>query len=122
MFQTVLLIDRDEPSVRLARAVLEGDGWRVLHSPDLAHARAVLSHIRPDLIVTALVATDLEAIGHARELAALASGVPVVAVTALNGPETEHRVRQAGCAGFLRKPISIDTFSSQLRSHVGAQP
>jgi DNA-binding response OmpR family regulator len=115
-----LIIDSDEPSVKLARTVLEADGWRVTDAPGGELSHALLAASRPDLIIWALgppIEIGLKAV---RETCALVRGVPIVAVTALNGPESEHRMLRAGCAGYISKPIDVSTFSSQLRAYLGA--
>lgn len=118
MPRTILIIDRDAPSVKLARAVLEADGWRVAQSHDGADACVRLAELRPHLIITGLLPAREAAVQQIVELKLAADGIPIVAVTSLNGPETEHRVLAAGCAGFIRKPISVTTFSAQLRAFV----
>jgi DNA-binding response OmpR family regulator len=119
---SLLIIDNDEPSVKLARTVLEADGWRIMHAPDGEHAYAVLNSVRPSLIVTALSVPIRNALELVRELRTQARNVPIIAVTALNGPDTELAALQAGCSGYIRKPIDISTFSAQLSAYLGKQP
>jgi CheY-like chemotaxis protein len=122
VFRSVLIIDNDEPSVKLARTVLEPDDWRIIHAPDGEHAYAVLKSVRPSLIVTALSVPIRAAFELVRELRTQARDIPIIAVTALNGPETELAALHAGCSGYIRKPIDISTFSAQLSAYVGKQP
>jgi DNA-binding response OmpR family regulator len=119
MPRIVLIIDPDAPSVKLARAVLEADGWRVAQASDCDHARTELAKLHPHLIVTALAPANGAALELVRDLKAAARDIPIVAVTTLSGPETEYRVLAAGCAGFIYKPISVSTFSAQLRAFLG---
>jgi two-component system, cell cycle response regulator DivK len=119
MALSVLIIDADDPSVKLARVVLEVEGWQVIHAPTNAHARELLVSARPDLVVTALGVPEEPALDLVRELKMLAREVPIVAVTALDGAES--RARAAGCAGFIQKPISIDAFAAQLHSYLGGK-
>jgi DNA-binding response OmpR family regulator len=108
---SVLIVDSDVLSVKLERTVLEADGWYVLHSPDHDHARALLATVRPDLIVTALALRAHAAVDRLKTAARAA----FVAVTAL-GVDV---ARDAGCAGFVAKPIDVNTFSAQLRAFLG---
>jgi two-component system cell cycle response regulator DivK len=114
---SVLLIDSDEPSRKLARLVLEEAKWRVVVVGSTGAARALLAETTPDLIVTEIEAVD----GYAQvtELRLSALDVPIIAVTSLRGPRSELRAFTAGCSGFIPKPIDITTFPAQLLAFVG---
>jgi len=120
MFRSVLLIDPDERSAKLARVVLEAAGWVVMYVPDLDRARQLLDHMRPRLIATELVPWP-GALPAIRELARVA-GRPVVAVTAIAGPEIALRAVGAGCAGVIHKPIAVATFAAELDAYLGDPP
>jgi two-component system cell cycle response regulator DivK len=114
---TVLLIDSDEPSRKLARLLLEEARWRVVAVESAEAARGVLAEMTPDLIVTEIEAVD----GYAQitELRLSALDVPIIAVTSHRGPRTELRAFTAGCSGFIQKPIDITTFPAQLLAFIG---
>ena len=113
----MLLIDPDERSAKLARVVLEAEGWVVMYVPDLARARELLDHMRPQLIATELVPWPgaLAAITELRRV----SSLPIIAVTAVAGPELEQRARAAGCSGLIGKPITVATFAAELAAYLG---
>lgn len=115
---SVLLVDSDAPSVKLARHVLESAGWVVRAAPSFEGAREILAQFLPHVVVTELAppTQPYEIVTNLR-LAVL--DVPSVAVTSMNGPDTEFRALTAGCSGFIRKPIDIGTFSSQLLAYLG---
>jgi len=122
MCPSVLVVDSDLPSAKLTRVVLEADDWRVMHAPDREHAREVLKHVLPDVIVTGLVVAHADALVLIRELKAMVGDVPVVAVTSFYGSDIEHHALSAGCAGFITKPIDVAQFSAQLRAFLGDAP
>jgi DNA-binding response OmpR family regulator len=113
---SVLLIDSDEPSRKLARLVLEEAKWRVVPVGNVKAARAVLAETRPDLIVTEIAPVD--GFAQVTELRIAALDIPIVAVTTLAGPKAELRAFTAGCSGFIHKPIDVMTFAGQLRAFV----
>ena len=47
-----------------------------------------------------------------------ASHVPVVALTALDFPETKRKCAEAGMDGFAPKPLGFNTFMELLAEHV----
>lgn len=113
---SVLLIDRDPPSVKLARLVLEDAGWNVITASSVEVALDLVARVRPLLVVTDLVPPDpFAAITNLRRVL---RDTPIVAVTSLDGPSIELGALSAGCDGYLRKPIDVSTFASQLRTFI----
>jgi two-component system, cell cycle response regulator DivK len=111
---SVLLIDDDERSLKLARVVLEEAGWVVMSAPTFEEAILEKS---PQLIVIELAKPAPFALVTNIRLAVL--DTPIVAVTSLDGPQTEFRALTAGCSGFIRKPIDVTTFATQLLAFIG---
>jgi len=48
--------------------------------------------------------------------------IPVLAVTAFAMRADEQRVREAGCEGYLSKPIQMTSFLRAVEELVGGQP
>lgn len=73
--------------------------------------------VAPDLIIMdiqlgGISGVDLiEAAKRDRRLA----GIPVLAVTAFAAKGDEERIRAAGAAGYLAKPVSISPFMTAVR-------
>ena len=44
--------------------------------------------------------------------------IPILAMTASVRPEDEQRALDAGCSGFVRKPIDIDELPKQVAEHI----
>ena len=61
--------------------------------------------------------SGIDLIEQAKADAAL-SNVPVLAVTAYAGKGDEDRIREAGAAGYLAKPISIMPFMNAVKGLV----
>jgi two-component system cell cycle response regulator DivK len=117
MPRSALLIDDDEPSLKLQRVVLEAEGWVVIAVRTPNEAAELLRTMRADVIVTDLFPPN--PIDTIRDLRRAAADTPIVAVTARNGPETEFQALAAGCSRFLRKPIDVGTFAAQLEPYCG---
>jgi len=115
---SVLIADDDDPSVKLARVVLEADDWVVSHMLDLDDALAVIAEARPHLIVTALTPWP-HVLSRIPQLAA--TGIPIVAVTALHDSDVERAALHAGCMALINKPIDVTTFSAQLLAYLGGR-
>jgi CheY-like chemotaxis protein len=117
---TVVLAVEDEPlNRRLVHAVLEPAGYRVIDAASLAEAREVIARDRPDVILLDLRLPDGDGLGLARELKADPALylIPIIAATASALSPVPEAAVDAGCDGFLVKPIR----PSELIAEVGRQ-
>jgi len=113
---TVLLVEDDVLSQKLAHAVLSRRGYIVSVAASLPEARAVLRHIVPTVVVTDIEFPDGGGRRLLEELRAdprLAS-VPVLAMTAHAMEGERDRLLHAGFDAYLSKPIAIDELTRQV--------
>lgn len=108
----VLVVDDDEPSLKLLRAVFESEGAVVSVARSAEEALELVRADVPAIAVIDLVLPRMSGFWLAERLrASEATGdVVLVAVSAINGLETEANVSRAGFAGFQRKPLDPLTF------------
>ena len=113
----VLIVDDNEKNLKLARDVLRAAGIETLEAANGREAIAVAVSQLPDLVLLDLRLPDMDGMAVARELAAgpRTCGIPLIALTALEAePE---RLRAAGFADHLRKPIDVVTFPDEVRGY-----
>jgi CheY-like chemotaxis protein len=104
----VVLAVEDEPlNRRLVHAILEPEGYRVHDAVTLAEAREWLRHEHPDIILLDLRLPDGDGLILARELKADPRRfmIPIIAATASALSPVPEAAVDAGCDGFLIKPI-----------------
>lgn len=112
----VLVVDDDPRNRKLARDVLEAAGFCVLEAATGAEGIAAADEHLPDVVLMDLRLPDMDGTAAARELAdgARTSSIPVVALTALALEEV------GGFAGYLAKPIDVETFPARVKSYCRA--
>jgi signal transduction histidine kinase/ActR/RegA family two-component response regulator len=110
--RTALVVD-DKPDNRgVLTALLESLGIDVLEAATAGEAQAVAVERKPDIIYMDLVLPDgsgLDAVRSIREHSVELAAVPIIAVTAEAFEATRRRCFDAGCTGFIAKPIHFDT-------------
>jgi CheY-like chemotaxis protein len=117
----ILVVDDLPESIRLVKKVLEARGYKVIEAQTGADAINAAQTELPDLILMDVRLPGgidgLEATRRIKALSQLAH-IPILAMTASVKPEDIHRALDAGCVGFIRKPIDIDELPKQVAQYI----
>ena len=125
---TILVVDDHADNRAVLIAMLGITGYRVLTAINGQEAITVTLHHQPDLILMDLAMPVMDgwsAITLLKQTPTLAH-IPVIVITAFATPEVRRRALNAGCDGYLEKPIEYDRLMTMVaRVGVlvpGAQP
>ncbi len=117
----ILVVDDKEDSRVLVGKVLRLRGYDVIGAATGEDAVNMAQTELPDLILMDVRLPGgidgLEATRRIKALPQLAH-IPILAMTASVRPEDEHKALNAGCSGFVRKPIDIDELPKQVAEHI----
>jgi CheY-like chemotaxis protein len=116
MSHTILLIEDNEQNRYLATFLLEQHGHTVVAAEDGPRGIAIAGASRPDLILLDIQLPGMDGYEVARALRETASlrGVPIVAVTSYAMVGDREKALEAGCDGYIEKPIDPDTFVAEI--------
>lgn len=105
---TILLVEDNLHNRRIFQGVLAHAGFHVLEAEDGGRALELATSTPPDLILMDLSIPVLDGWECTRQLKAdpRTRAVPIIALTAHAMRGDEERAREAGCDGYLSKPIS----------------
>ncbi len=121
----IMAVD-DEPAIlRLVRAKLQADGYRVIAAERGAAALALLEEQRPDLVVLDLMMPEMDGFETLRRIRS-ESPVPVILLTARAGDADKLRGLHGGADDYIAKPFNPDELSARvaavLRRTAGTAP
>lgn len=108
----VLIVEDNELNMRLFCDLLEAFGFKTFKCTDGSNALALAKEHLPDLIIMDIQLPEVSGLDITRWLKddVEVAHIPVLAVTAFAMRSDEERVREAGCEGYLSKPIQIRSF------------
>jgi CheY-like chemotaxis protein len=102
----VLVVDDDPVIGKSIDRVLSGKGWAVITAADGAEALEKIAREDYDMVFTDIKMPGMDGVEVARRIKAERPWLPVVIVTGYGSLDNEAKAKEAGVAGFLRKPLS----------------
>lgn len=118
-----MVVEDNDLNRKLFCDVLKANGFEVEPVADGAKVLDTARSIQPDLIIMDIQlggVSGVDLIAAAKRDRSLRE-IPVLAVTAFAAKGDEERIRAAGAAGYLSKPVSISPFMSAVRQLLPAE-
>lgn len=105
--ECILVVDENPTNVKLVSYVLELEGYRVLKASDAEEAQEIMKYCQPNLILMDIALPGIDGLTLTRQLKADArtQHIIVVALTAFAMKGDERKAVDAGCDGYITKPI-----------------
>jgi two-component system cell cycle response regulator DivK len=114
---TILLIDDSALNRKLIETVLKPQGYRVVIAEDGQAGVAAALREKPDLILMDVMMPIMNGYDATRRIKDQreTAHIPVVALTASALPQERNQAMEAGCDGYISKPIDTRAFPGQVR-------
>ncbi len=122
--RTILVIEDNEQNLYLATFLLEQNGFKVIPARSGPEGIELAGRVQPDLIILDIQLPGMDGYAVARVLRQnpALKDLPIVAVTSYAMAGDRERTLEAGCNGYIEKPINPDTFKSQIENYLKARP
>jgi CheY-like chemotaxis protein len=120
MKKKVLYIEDNEQNLYLVKFILEKAGYVFFQEREGSMGIKTAAHIKPDLILLDIqlpVMDGYQVASAIRKTPGL-TDTPVVALTSYAMPGDREKALDAGCTGYLEKPINPDTFLQFINSFI----
>jgi two-component system, cell cycle response regulator DivK len=112
----ILVVEDNALNLELVRDILTAEGYEVLEAADGAAGVAIAALERPALILMDLQLPRLDGLEATRLMRAdpRLVDIPILAVTAHAMKGDDDKARDAGCDGFITKPIQVREFAATV--------
>lgn len=120
MKQKVLVIEDNEQNLYLMNFILDKNGFEVIEARDGQEGIDIACSIKPDLILLDIQLPGMDGYEVARRLRENPEikSVPVIAVTSYAMLGDREKALEAGCTGYIEKPINPVTFTDEIKSYI----
>jgi two-component system cell cycle response regulator DivK len=117
----VLVVDDNPTNLKLIAYLLQAKGYEVHTATDAEHALEQVTNVRPALILMDLQLPGMDGLELTRRLKAdpATKDIVVIAVTAYAMKGDEERAREAGCDGYVPKPVDTRALPRIVAHHLG---
>jgi two-component system cell cycle response regulator DivK len=117
--KTILLVEDNPHNRKIFSGMLAHAGFTVLEAED-GHEALNLAELAPDLILMDLSIPGIDGWEVTKRLksAPKTKGIPIIALTAHAMRGDEERAIQAGCDGYLAKPISPKKVVEEVKRYL----
>lgn len=119
--QPTILVVEDHPlNMKLVRSLLTLAGYAVIEAENGHQALQLSLDYNPDLILMDLLLPDMDGLEATRLIKERkeTQDIPVVALTAYAMAGDEQRAKEAGCSGYISKPIDTRTFVQTIARYM----
>ncbi len=116
----ILYVEDNSDNRNLIRRVLEAEGFSVVDAINAAQAIEKLEHNKVDLILMDINMPDMDGYTLTTKIKGVNkfSNIPIIAVTANVMRGDREKSLEAGCDGYIQKPIDIDMLSTQIERFI----
>jgi len=118
--EPILIVDDNAQNLKLARVILEMEGYEVKTAVDAEDALRLLKSFRPQLILMDIQLPGMDGLELTRQLKADPGfeNLIIVALTAYAMKGDEEKALAAGCDGYVTKPIDGATLPNVIEKHL----
>ncbi len=116
----ILYIEDNIDNRTLIRRILTVEGYELKEAGNAGEALEILKSLCPDLILMDINMPDVDGYTLTTQIRAMSSfeNVPIVALTANVMRGDRERSLEAGCDGYIQKPIDIDLLPQQIKRYL----
>jgi two-component system cell cycle response regulator DivK len=113
---TILYVEDDFNNRTLVRRVLEAEGYQLVDAANANQAMSYLKENKIDLILMDINMPEMDGYALTTRIKAVPeyAKIPIVAMTANVMRGDRERSLEAGCDGYIQKPIDIDLLTQQV--------
>ena len=119
--EMILLVEDNPVNRRLAEFLLRSQGYRVREAATAKQAFEMVKTERPALILMDLQLPGMDGLEATRKLKQdpTMRDVPIIAVTSYAMQGDRERAHEAGCVGYITKPIDKTTLIQEIATILG---
>ncbi len=113
---TILYVEDNPDNRMLVRRVLLSEDYSLIEARNAGEALNVLKESQPDLILMDINMPDMDGYTLTSQIKSMSGfeRIPILAITANVMRGDREKTLEAGCDGYIQKPIDIDQLTKEI--------
>ncbi|HEX6097881.1 MAG TPA: response regulator [Thermoanaerobaculia bacterium] len=119
--RTILVVEDNDMNMQLVEFLLEEGGYAIVKATSGEEALSLTRNgTAPDLILMDIHLPGMDGLSVVRAMKgdARTSRIPILALTAHAMRGDKDRFLEAGCDGYISKPIDVKTFLTSIQQYL----
>ena len=118
--KTILIIEDDEKNTKLIRAILERENYSIISTTEANSGIELAKRHKPFLILMDIQLPGLDGLSATKIIRndPILKDIPIVGVSAHAMEEDIQKALEAGCSGYITKPIDVHSFLQTMKEAV----
>lgn len=121
---TILYVEDNPDNRTLVRRILLSEDYSLIEATNAYDAIEILKGTRPDLILMDINMPDMDGYTLTSKIKSMPGfeRVPILALTANVMRGDKERTLEAGCDGYIQKPLDIDQLIREVERFISRRP
>lgn len=121
---TILYVEDNPENRMLIRRVLLAEGYTLMEADTAGQALDLLQTNQPNLILMDINMPDIDGYTLTAQIKSIPDfeQIPIIALTANVMRGDREKTLQAGCDGYIQKPVDIDLLSLEIEKFLARRP
>jgi len=121
--EPILIVDDTPLNLKLTRILLVNEGYKVMTAASAEEALELLRSYHPQLILADIQMPGMDGLELTRRIKQNQEtrDISVVALTAFAMKGDEQKAVEAGCDGYITKPIDTRSLGGRIREHLNGR-
>lgn len=120
MGKVILIVEDDPKSRKLFRDLLQVSGYKTIEAVDGKEGVKLAKEGKPDLILMDIQMPVMDGIEAIKILKSDdgTRDIPIIAITSYAMKGDQRRIREAGCDGYITKPVDTREFLKKVSEYL----
>ncbi len=121
---TILYVEDNPDNRTLVRRILLSEDYSLIEATNAYDAIEILNGTRPDLILMDINMPDMDGYTLTSKIKSMPGfeRVPILALTANVMRGDKEKTLEAGCDGYIQKPLDIDQLVREVERFISRRP
>lgn len=116
----ILIVEDNEHNMYLISFILEKNGYETIKAVNGEEGFQLAIKENPDIVIMDIQLPDINGLEVTKRIRAskVDGKIPIIAITSFAMSGDREKALEAGCTGYIEKPINPDTIMAEIKKYL----